>query len=315
MASKKKLIFGILKFIISGALIFWILRGTNFGDILTAMETATIPLLLVAFCLHFVGHYISALRWRLLLKAQGVSAPLLFLIKSYMVGMFFNNLLPSIIGGDAVRAYDSWRVTDSKAKALAVVFVDRFLGIFALVLFALAAVFFSPELTSHLPLLPVGITLGTALMSGITAFIFLPSPHILKSFGELNLPLANIFGSLIRKITDPFMAFQGKQDALFGALWLSVLLQINVVIHYYLIAKALSFPIPFHSFFLIIPLATFIMMLPISIGGIGVRESTFAFFFATYGVSKPEAVAFAWIAYGIVLIHGLLGGVMYALRK
>ena len=78
---------------------------------------------------------------------------------------------------------------------------------------------------------------------------------------------------------------------------------------------ALEFPIPFNHFFLIIPLSIFIMMLPISINGIGIRESIFAFFFLSYGVSKPEAVAFAWLVYGITILQGVVGGIVYALRK
>ena len=57
------------------------------------------------------------------------------------------------------------------------------------------------------------------------------------------------------------------------------------------------------------------MMLPISINGIGLRESVFVFFFSAFGVVKYQAIAFAWLAYGLVILQGLLGGIVYALRK
>jgi hypothetical protein len=99
------------------------------------------------------------------------------------------------------------------------------------------------------------------------------------------------------------------------ALVLSMLLQVNVIIHYYLIALALGLSLPFYSFFLIIPLATVIMMVPISVNAIGIRENVFAFFFAPFGILVPQAVAFAWLAYGMVLIQGVLGGIVYGLRR
>jgi hypothetical protein len=77
----------------------------------------------------------------------------------------------------------------------------------------------------------------------------------------------------------------------------------------------MELPIPLVSFFLIIPLVTLLMMLPVSINAIGIRENAFIFFFATFGIFSPEAVAFAWIAYGLVLVQGVLGGIVYALRK
>ena len=57
------------------------------------------------------------------------------------------------------------------------------------------------------------------------------------------------------------------------------------------------------------------MMLPASINGIGMREGIFIFAFASFGITKPEAIAFAWIVYGLILLTGLSGGVVHALRK
>ena len=122
VASKKRLILTAIKCVVSGSLIYWIVRGSNLGEIFMAVRSANTPLLLLGFSLNFVGIYVSAHRWRVLLKAQGVNVSFPFLLKSYLVGIFFNNFLPSTIGGDAVRAYDSWRVGKSKAGAVTVVF-------------------------------------------------------------------------------------------------------------------------------------------------------------------------------------------------
>ena len=88
-----------------------------------------------------------------------------------------------------------------------------------------------------------------------------------------------------------------------------------MVVQYFIFAKALNLPIPFWSFFLIIPLTLFVMMLPVSINGIGLRESIFVLILSPWGIAKPEALALAWLAYGCLVVQGLLGGIVYALRK
>src|SRR5690606_28322746 len=80
-------------------------------------------------------------------------------------------------------------------------------------------------------------------------------------------------------------------------------------------ALSLGLPVLFLNYFLIIPAALLVMMAPVSINGIGLREGAFAFFFGLFGVGRAEAVAFAWIAYGLLLIQGLLGGLVYAFRR
>ena len=308
---QRKLLLNLLKFVISAGLIYWMLRSTELSEIFAAIREATFGLLLIAISLHLMGFAIGAFRWRLLLRSRGSDASIRFLIESYIVGMFFNNFLPSTIGGDVYRTYDSWRLGQSKSSALAVVFVDRFLGLMTLVLFALLALFSANELTQSIPYLSLWLGLGLSGMVAVVWLLFFP-PHWLPTFiANLKLP----FGDKIRGILEAFLAFRGQRSVLVKALLLSALLQVNVIVHYYLIALALSLPVPFVSFFLIIPLATVITMLPISVNGIGVRENVYIFFFAPFAVSRPEAVAFAWIAYGMVVLQGLLGGILYALRR
>ena len=307
----KKLLLTLVKIAISSGLIYWILRGTHLGEIFAAVGRANGWLLVIAFSLHIVGFTLSAWRWRMLLRTRGSDASIPFLVESIIVGVFFNNFLPSTIGGDVYRAYDSWRLGQSRSGAVAVVFVDRFLGLLALMLFALLALLAANELTQNIPLLYVWVLLATAGMAAAVWLMFMP-PHWLP---ELVAPTRLPFGNKLRSIIEAFLAFKGEREVLFKASGISVLLQANVVLHYYLIARALDLPIPFYTFFLIIPLATVITLLPISVNGIGVRENVYVFFFAPFAILRPEAVAFAWIAYGMVVLQGILGGIIYGWRR
>src|SRR5688572_30589032 len=140
------------KVVVSTTLLAWILSRANLGEALAAVAGAQLPLLLFAYMLNFVGILITAVRWRGLLQAHGVTAPMSFLVRSVMVGVFFNHFLPSTVGGDAMRAYDSYRLSQRSAPMTSVV-VDRLLGLFVLTLFALVSLPFASQLTSRSPTL------------------------------------------------------------------------------------------------------------------------------------------------------------------
>ena len=304
-----------LKLLFSGALIFWILRGTPVQEILTAMRGAKWPLLVLAFVLNFVGFAISITRWKLLLAAQGIVAGYGYLLRSYMSAIFFNNVLPSTIGGDSVRAYDSWRLGRSKSRAVAVIFTDRFLGMLALMSFAGVAVFLAQRLAAGVPLLRLWLALAAAAMLAVVWVVLVAPARVAGWLARIPLPGAALLARFAEKVATAFSAFRGNPQVLRRGFLLSLLLQTNVVVHYYLIGRALDFPVPFHTFFLIIPLSLAVMAIPISINAIGLRENIFAFFFGAYAVTTAEAVAFAWLAYGIAVIHGLMGGIVYASRR
>jgi uncharacterized protein (TIRG00374 family) len=313
--SKRLVLKYLSKAIISGFLFYWILKDANFNEIGNAIKTAKWYVLVIAFSLHFVGLYISAVRWRLLLKTQGVDSRIPFLLKSYLVAIFFNNFLPSTIGGDTIRAYDSWRLGKNKANAVAVVFIDRFLGLLALLTFAIVAVFFANQITSKVSFVYLWVSAAALLAFIIILMIFFPNRKIFNWLNKLSFPLINKIISKVEKIGNSFWNFRNEKRTLLISLLLSLLLQANVVFYYFLISVSLNFGIEFYNFFLIIPLSIFVMMLPISVNGIGLRENTYFFFLSIFSIVKANAIAFAWIEFSFILIQGLVGGLVYAIRK
>jgi uncharacterized membrane protein YbhN (UPF0104 family) len=119
---------------------------------------------------------------------------------------------------------------------------------------------------------------------------------------------------LLQRVFLTFDAFKSQKGTLGAVLGLSLLLQGTIIFRHYLIAAALGLAVPLADFALAIPLALFILMIPVSINGIGLRENVFVFFFALFGIAKPQALAFSWLVYGTAVLHGLLGGILYALR-
>ena len=313
--SMKNLVLTAIKAIISAALIYYILNKTNLSEIWVSVKAADPWILLLSFSLHAVGYYASAYRWRVLALAQKMDMPVSYLVKSYAVAMFFNNILPTTIGGDAVRAYDSWRKGFPKLKSIATVGVERFIGLFALVVFAVIAVALTGEINSRVPYLWLWVTITFLLMWFVLQGIFLQQGKAKVLAKIFSLPGFSIFGKIVKKFSDAFVNFRGKNKELAISIALSLLLQINVIFHYYLISEALGLDVPFIKFWVIIPIALFVQMIPVSINGIGIRENLYVFFLGLYGASVASSIAFSWIAYGMILLLGLFGGILYIFRK
>jgi len=304
-----------IKIFISGILLFFIVKDVNFNDIFESFKSSNKLILVFAFSLHAIGLTVSAIRWKILLKAQNVESKIGFLVKSYMVATFFNHFMPSTVGGDSVRTYDSWRLGENKAKALAVIMVDRFMGLLTLLVFVIIATFFTEKITSQIPNLTLWLILLSAGAVSIVLFILYPPLKLFERLTQNKNKIIKKIGSLFYKLGSAFGQFSTKKMALLKAVGLSVLLQANVVFYYFLISEALNFNIDIVNFFLIVPLTIFIMMIPISLNGIGLRENALFFFLSFYGIIKSQAVTFAWLEYGMLLILGIIGGIVYMLRK
>lgn len=309
------------KLLVSVSLIWLLISRAEVAKIWQSMASANMLLIVLSFLLHGVGYFSSSYRWQILMRAQGFDVPLMYLMRSYAVAMFFNNLLPSTIGGDGYRALDTSKCNIPKMKAFAIVVVERFLGMFALLAFAVLALTLATELTMEIENLWLISTLAFSAMLAVIWLIFFRKssqpPNASATLALLEkIPAGGFVQKQVMKIQEAFAPFRGKSRALAWSLGLSLLLQFNVIFHYYLISDALGLTIPFAKFLVIIPLAMFIQMVPLSINGIGIRESFYVFFLSTvYGMPYETSLAFSWIAYGMILLLGILGGIIYAFRR
>jgi len=117
----------------------------NIGQVGQAFTQSQISWIILAGALHIIGLFISAYRWQLLLSAQAVQAPMWGLLQSYLIGGFFNNFLPTRVGGDVYRAIDSKRYSASLLRPIAVIIMERLTGVYGLLLIGVAAVALYPE--------------------------------------------------------------------------------------------------------------------------------------------------------------------------
>ncbi len=313
--AKKKTIRFLLKLLFSVAVIvfFLIVTKTSFNEIGRKIAGASRGWLAVAFSLQALGLLISALRWQILARAQGDDIPLLYLVKSYLVGMFFNNFLPTRFGGDVVRIWDGSKYSKSLVKSSAIVLVERSTGIIVLFLFALTASLFRLDMARRIPVIWAALGFGILGLTAVALFFLPVSGRLLGKLPEKGF-MRTVKQKIIAFRTT--ILFYGKRRREFAraTAW-AFLLQLNVILFYFLIGKALHLTIPLLDYFVFIPLVLLIQIIPISINGWGLREGSYIEIFMFYGIAAEGAWSFSIIEIAFGLIVGLIGGAIYVSRK
>ncbi len=309
----------IVKSVVSCVLLAYLIYQSDLTAIWASLKTASPFWIMASFSLHIIGFLLTALRWQMLLAARGAHLSTWYLVRSVLIGIFFNNFLPSTVGGDVYRAYDTAEQVGSKTEAMTVVVVERLTGMFALGLFALFALLLGFSHFGNIPMIWLAIGgLGAVFLLFLAAMNHRVAKMVKAVFEHpdmLRIAFLRKVQAKLKQIYDALNVYRRNTRVMFLAFVLAFLLQINVIVHYYFIAYALQLSVPLLYFFLIIPVVTIVLMLPIFINGIGGREATYIFLLGKFGVTSSQAIAFSWIAFAMILIQGIAGGIVYALRK
>jgi glycosyltransferase 2 family protein len=299
---------------VSAALLYVVLRSIDlpsFWERVKGMNPAWILLALVAYAL---TQTIAVWRWNTLLRAQHIEVEARRLTESIWVSMFFNNFLPSNIGGDVVRIADTAPAAGSKTLATTVILVDRVLGLTALVVVAATGALVASFLGVHVPgarWLWLASALGAA-----AAILVIAMPQLvgqaLRPLRALNKPWVT---ERAQWFEDAFIKFRNAPSAIAAAFGGALVVQVTLVAFYLLTAEGLSVPLPVFLGAVLIPVSLVVQMAPVSINGFGVREAVFAFFFRRFGLPTDAAVALSLVSTGMVMGLSLVGGFFFLRRR
>ncbi len=300
---RKDKLLNLLKIGLSLVLLAILVKQVGWQQTLQTLGKAKLPHLAAAFVLYLVGIVVRAYRWRILLSALGMDTPLSKLTNLYFVGTFFNNILPTGIGGDVVRVYELSKQSKRPIESVGTVLLDRATGLLVLFLIALLALPFSyrlitPNVAATILLLCLGSWVGLGL---VLRRDWLERWGLLKIMAKIKQ-----LGELYEAV------YACGPRAIGGALAVSFVFNVLLIAVNYLIALSLEVEISLSYFLLFIPLISFLLTLPISLSGLGVREGAYIYLFAQAGVSAPLALAMSLLFYALNVATGLIGGVLYA---
>ena len=292
----------------TGILLWWLLRRLNVAWLLES-GNGRLPWTAIGLgiLLQSAAFSLGGLRWWLLLRSRNVPCSYREVLSSYYLGVFFNNFLPTGMGGDVVRTVRLRLLGYELRPLVATAIVDRVIGLTVIVAMgAIALPFWNhPHLTGWRPWLP-----GLFVSAGLIAVALL-SPR-LESW--LNQIMPRVHWRPVRllfSVAQACCSFHRNRGVLLAAVALTVILQSLVVLVYIVMGWALAVAVPLPVYFVSGLVAFLAASLPISIGGLGVREGALAGLLVWAGAEDGQAVALALLSLGVLWVATLPGGLVF----
>ncbi len=306
--TSKNITIFLLKALVTAACLWWLARYFDFQQVRTALAGINPLLLITAIALHLLSFVAGGVRWWLLFRHLNGAIAFRQLWPSYYLGVFYNNLLPSLYGGDLARTARLYTAGFGGSALLSSAFVDRFLGLAAVISMGGIALLFAPEAyENHLALSVFGISLLALVPMVLIAVL----PHWTKL-------LDAGFGSRwprLHAILSCFPRYRSAPGLMLTAFALSVLNQLLVVLVLLMLAPGLGVHLPVFQFMVVLMLVFLVSSLPISLGGLGAREGAMMSLLLPLGVGAASVLALS-AAYLLVLwCCTLPGAFMLLLRE
>jgi uncharacterized membrane protein YbhN (UPF0104 family) len=286
------------------ALIFWWLPVDQLWSAIRSVPAASWPLAVAAY---LSSHLLGVLKWRLLTNTAGASLPGRTAIHAYYWGLFGNLFLPSIVGGDLVRAGVAMPHVRSKSALVLGSLVDRVQDVVGLGVLA-----------------GIGALLAPRALDDTSRRIFLTLVMLLAVAGTIGLATLRFFPArrapfrvrrLLVRVRLAIRATASRPRALATAFTLGLTLQMSLILLNWELGRLIGIDIPLYVWLFVWPLAKIAGLTPLTQGGIGVREAAQAALFAPFGVSAVHAVATGLVFEAVIIVGGLVSGlVALALR-
>ena len=306
----------VLRIVISlGLLAFLIYRNkSNFSSILDAIKDLNIYYLVIALVFYFIAIFFIVFRWGILLNAHGYHISRPFLWQAALIGFFYNNLLPTSVGGDFYRVYD---LKQNKSipvnEGIASVVMERIIGTFTSFTLLIIAYFLGlfEYLSKNAAL---GLLISILVIMLFFAVLFMPRVFRINVL----LKKYRIFSKIrprLKEFYEILISYRHKIKYLFISYVFSMIIQVFFLISYNSISLALGLELKFYVFIFIIPFVALASSAPITIGGIGIRENALVFSIAGFGIAQDRATLFSLILLAIILILGMMGGIVYLIKN
>lgn len=248
---------------------------------------------------------LSTLKWRVILAAEGYRESFTLLMRTYLIGNFLSLFLPTSFGGDIYRVAEL-RKRVATAKSTASVLFDRLTGLMALATIAVSSTLFIWDSIF------VGALAAAAVMSGLAAFLIATSDRF-STWIEGRATNRYVF--FIYQLVGSFRAYKRDKRVVVTALVISLFFQLNIVVINYYYTLALDLDIPFSVLMMVIPLAYLTEVIPLSINGIGVRDSALVALLLAFGYPAEAGLSIGLLIIAGRYLLGALGGTLFAITS
>lgn len=308
---------------IAVAVMAWLFRKMGVGNLSQTLRQCADQWywLVAALLLSLIPVLLCMIRWKMILDAQDMRLSWPRITSIFFIGLFFNSFMIGPTGGDLVKAYLTAKETHhKKTEAVSTIFIDRIIGLLTLAaivsfMILLRLNFFMTNPETRKVALPVLGVCAALLGGGILAF----SVHLFETFPFLKRltthPLVGKVAAVVEKVYNAFYVCRQHPRLLAQICLYSVVLQVLFVGVAALVGKALGLAVPFMDYMMFCPLIGLISAIPVTPGGLGIREGASVHLWAVLAVAADKAFLLAFLPFLILIFWGLPGGVMFLLHR
>jgi len=308
----KRLLNFTVKLLVSGGLLCYLVASTDLAGF-AAVFTRAIPAYFLLAVLFFVlSNALGAVQWYALLRAQDLTISLRQATVLYWIGVFFNNVLLGNIGGDALRIYDVRRITGDGTGGAAATFLDRFVGLFSTCTLAMLA-FATVDAVRDANLVSVVFPVWLALVAFLAIGLSRRASGLLERLVCPLLPAT--VARLVVDLRQSIVVYRHRLGLLAAVWCVSLGVQLSRILVYWSAGLAVGLHAGLWNFVGFQPTAAIIAAVPISIGGLGVRENVLVQLFGSLGFEESLALAMSLLGYASGILASLLGGLAFAVRR
>ncbi len=293
----KKHFSSLLRLLITCGMFYLIFNRIDLDGVITTIAQTNTGFLLMAIMFQFLSTFIASYRWKLVMQRLDFGQNFLFYLRSYFKGSFFNQGLPTSIGGDALRVIDVSRNGHRKRDAFYGVAVDRGLGLVGLLIFNLLANLLVPDLLPK----KVYIVLNTLVVMGIVGFVVVYYLNRIKLFEQW------VITRVLVHISQNLEAVLANAASIFIQLGYSLLIHLMALLAIYFIGRGVGLQFDLITYMVLVPPVILLTIVPVSLAGWGVREGGMVGLF-TLLHADPVLVVSMSIIYGFILIITSLPG-------
>lgn len=309
----KRRLFTIAKYGISLGLLALIISRVDIGGLASTIKDVSVLLFVVALLIRAMNMLVRSYKWRILLNVHGSTLSFNRIQRINYMSLFFNNFFLGSIGGDAYRVYSTMNYSSTRGGAVSAVIMERATGLFmalAIVL-VLGTAFLLGAQGLMTPSLIIALSL--LVMLGIAVILVWLKYSARITFPTIlnRIPRAM---ALWEDLATSMRAYRNNRGVVVMSLGLSLLFHIVNSFVVYFVALAANANVSVLDVMLITPLVALLIMIPISINGLGVQESSYVFYLEQVGVAGPEALLTAVLARLGLFVFSLIGGLMVLLQ-
>jgi hypothetical protein len=299
-----------------GALVLVVMKS-DARALAEAIKNTRVGYLPLAVAASFAVTWLMAYRWNLILSARGQSFKTQRLFAYYLIGIFFTNFVPGAgVSGDVARLIYADREVRDKAFVLSTLVYERLVGVFTLLFIGLAATLMTNAYAQTQPAIYVSEAVLAlafiAIATLMSEYVSTRLARLIRAAG-LRIKMERAAEAVARTL-EAVSELRRRPNLLFRTTAVSVAIRVVWGLGCYAVAWAMGLPIGLLTLFAFISLVDLVRLMPISVGGLGVREWTVIALLGSIGIAREQALTFSILAFAPIYLNAIAGGILYVSR-